>query len=88
MTLILSFLEGSSDLLSPIFNRKEKQEEVRKPMSLSERLRQEFGVDDDIDTDSSTDNNKNGRRNFLTHFLASFMVNKLKYIRSGSLALL
>jgi len=46
-------VSGSSDLLSPIFNRKEKQEEMRKPMSLSERLRQEFGLDDtDNDTES------------------------------------
>lgn len=48
-------LSGSSDLLSPIFNRKEKQEEVRKPMSLTERLRQEFGLDD-TDNDAETEN--------------------------------
>ncbi|WAR27084.1 KMT2E-like protein [Mya arenaria] len=46
---------SSSDLLSPIFNRREKQEEVRKPMSLSERLRQEFGLDDATDTDTDTE---------------------------------
>lgn len=40
---------GSSDLLSPIFNRKEKQEEIHRTMSLSERLRQEFGLDDSTD---------------------------------------
>ncbi|XP_052781448.1 inactive histone-lysine N-methyltransferase 2E-like isoform X2 [Mya arenaria] len=47
--------KSSSDLLSPIFNRREKQEEVRKPMSLSERLRQEFGLDDATDTDTDTE---------------------------------
>ena len=40
---------GSSELLSPIFNRPEKQEEVTRTMSLSERLRQEFGLDDSTD---------------------------------------
>ena len=54
-TPCLFSFSGSSDLLSPIFNRKEKTEEVRKPMSLSERLRQEFGVDDDIDAELNTD---------------------------------
>ena len=43
------FIAGSSDLLSPIFNRTEKQEEVTRTMSLSERLRQEFGLDDSTD---------------------------------------
>lgn len=50
---------GSSDLLSPIFNREKKQEEVRKPMSLSERLRQEFGLDDSTDTDDPERKNGN-----------------------------
>ncbi|XP_045164566.2 uncharacterized protein LOC123528696 isoform X3 [Mercenaria mercenaria] len=48
--------KSSSDLLSPIFNREKKQEEVRKPMSLSERLRQEFGLDDSTDNDTDSDN--------------------------------
>ena len=56
----MCILKGSSDLLSPIFNRKDKQIEVRKPMSLSERLRSEFGLDDSTDTDTDTEN-KHGK---------------------------
>lgn len=55
MYVNLVYSTGSSDLLSPIFSRKEKQEEVRKPMSLSERLRQEFGLDD-TENDPESDN--------------------------------
>ncbi|XP_060602955.1 mucin-2-like isoform X3 [Ruditapes philippinarum] len=58
--------KSSSDLLSPIFNREKKQEEVRKPMSLSERLRQEFGLDDstdDTDAEQTTDQTVKGTTN-------------------------
>ncbi|KAL4226401.1 Histone-lysine N-methyltransferase 2E [Mactra antiquata] len=49
--------KSSSDILSPIFNREKKQEDVRKPMSLTERLKQEFGLDDTTDNDGDSDQN-------------------------------
>ncbi|XP_052285813.1 serine-rich adhesin for platelets-like isoform X2 [Dreissena polymorpha] len=49
--------KSSSDLLSPIFNRKDKQEEARKHVSLAERLRSEFGLDDSADIEADIDSN-------------------------------
>ncbi|KAK3589456.1 hypothetical protein CHS0354_030577 [Potamilus streckersoni] len=45
--------KSSSDLVSPIFHRRGKKEEPRKQMSLAERLKQEFGLDDTEEEENS-----------------------------------
>ncbi|KAL3852281.1 hypothetical protein ACJMK2_015945 [Sinanodonta woodiana] len=50
--------KSSSDLVSPIFHRRGKKEEPRKQMSLAERLKHEFGLDDTEEEENSSSDMK------------------------------